>query len=444
MCKWMASNNVQSKKSFTYNPDFRRGPFQADLGAIVHSYYFRRLSHKTQVHLNPQVDYPRTRLTHSLEVSQIGAQLGRILADLVSPSSTQAYEKAHSRRFAEDFSDLVSAACLAHDLGQPPFGHAGDNILDAQVKAVTNSASHFEGNKQNIRIIRNERLSVSCALADSIVKYKNHVKPQKDGGAYGIDKKFLEEITTITGTGTARHPASYLMEAADDIAYISGDIEDASKLGLIKLVELMPFIEDLPILDHSYQIDSALNWNQIISSSELEPRKIALYLIRAFIFHVREGLEVSIKGRDLDSVVTGLNDFAVAQAPGGSFNLLYWSSANWKIGLQASTLKDFIYYKRILKTPEIKRAEHLAAKILSELWMAFFESFSSSKFDERDLFYILPSTVQQKIRALHGNKQSDVTAVAHLLADFIAGMSDRYAIELWESVHNPKFLSSAA
>ncbi len=443
MCKWMSGKNAISQNNFVYNKKFRRGPFQADLGTIVHSYYFRRLSHKTQVHLNPRMDYPRTRLTHSLEVSQIGTQLSRIFSDLIDPNSISEYQGTTQRTFAEDFNDLVGAACLAHDLGQPPFGHAGEAVLNTQVHALS-GGSHYEGNKQNIRIIRNEKFSVSCALVDSLVKYKSSSKPEKNGGSYGQDSSFLDRSTSETGTGSMRHPASYLMEAADDIAYISSDIEDACKMGLIKLPELLTFVEDLPILDHAYDIDPSLTWNQIIAASEIDPRKIALYLIRAFVSHVREGLDISIHGAELDNVVDRLDSFGKSQTNGAHFNLLYWSKKTNLIGSKADDLKSFVYYRRILKSPEIKRAEYLAQKVVSDLWSSFLGAFSSQNFEKEELFYILPQSVQSKIRAFHANKSSSQVELAHMLSDFIAGMSDRYAIEMWESINNPKYLSSAA
>lgn len=443
MCKWMASKNAITGNSFVYNKDFRRGPYQADLGTIVHSYYFRRLSHKTQVHLNPRSDYPRTRLTHSLEVSQIGTQLARIFNDLIDPNSVSLYRESNDRNFLEDFSDLVEAACLAHDLGQPPFGHAGEKVLNLQVNALSGT-SHYEGNKQNIRIIKNEKLSVSCALVDSLVKYKIDVKPAKNGGAYSQDKQFLADITAETGTGEMRHPASYLMEAADDIAYISSDIEDACKMGLIKLPELLTFVEELPVLNHAYQIDSTLTWPQIIAASAVDPRKIALYLIRAFVGHVREALVAAISGVTLDEVVVRLESFAASHKKGAHFNFLYWSTGRNTVGSKADQLKNFVYYKRILKSPEIKRAEYLAEKVVSNLWHSLFDSFASKDFEQKDLYYILPESVQSKIKALHGNKLATNLEVAHLLSDFLAGMSDRYAIDIWESINNPRYLSSAA
>jgi len=128
--------------------------------------------------------------------------------------------------------------CLAHDIGQAPFGHKGESTLPLLTKQQT--GVKFEANKQNVRLLvgspARKPLEVTCTLVDDIMKYKDKSEfPDKGGGFYPSEKSIVEDIVKETGTGNeSRHPACYLMEAADDIAYLAGDTEDALKMEVLK------------------------------------------------------------------------------------------------------------------------------------------------------------------------------------------------------------------
>ena len=208
-------------------PD-RRSEFERDRARIIHSAAFRRLQGKTQVFGVYEGDFFRTRLTHSLEVAQIA--------------------KGIALNLGAD-TDLVEAACLAHDLGHPPFGHTGEYVLHELMRPY----GGFEGNAQSFRILtRLERkheaytgLNLTYQTLDAILKYKTCIdeaalaaandSPAK--GFYADDRALVETIMQCTGNGDRRSFECQIMDVADDIAYSVHDLEDSLKAGLLTVAD---------------------------------------------------------------------------------------------------------------------------------------------------------------------------------------------------------------
>lgn len=201
-------------------PDEERSPFEKDRSRIIHSAAFRRLQGKTQVFVSGSGDFFRTRLTHSLEVAQIG--------------------KALAQRLGAD-PDLVEACCLAHDLGHPPFGHTGEAVLNECMKDY----GGFEGNAQNIRVLTRlstkslayDGLNLTRATLDGTFKYKRAF-------ATGSKKFFYDEdaelMTWATDGGVPGEKSfdCQIMDWADEIAYSCHDLEDGMKAGMISRARL--------------------------------------------------------------------------------------------------------------------------------------------------------------------------------------------------------------
>lgn len=235
-----------------------RTAFQKDVDRIIFSSAFRRLQDKTQVFPLAQNDYVRTRLTHSLEVSSVGRSLGT----LVGKHITTGYHLTHIS--PEDFGSIVAAACLAHDIGNPPFGHFGEEAIRAffaertigkQILTKVNETERgdlqrFEGNAQGFRILTRLQnpdvaggMQLTYATLGAFTKYPctqaqlNHkrIANKKNGLLLG-DLPYFHEIAEHLGlllyaeNAWARHPLVYLMEAADDICYAIIDIEDAYQI----------------------------------------------------------------------------------------------------------------------------------------------------------------------------------------------------------------------
>ena len=236
-----------------------RTPFQRDYDRILFSGSFRRLADKTQVFPLPYDDHVHSRLTHSLEVASIGRSLGTLVG-------TREFARDPSLRGtldARDFGDCVAAACLAHDLGNPPFGHVGEDAIreffdrerpfwDELTERQRRDLLRFEGNAQTFRIVtRLERptrpggLQLAHATIGALVKYPcsalaadsaSSEKSTRKPGLFDGDVAQWGTIAEALGLGSplperwVRHPLAWLTEAADDIAYLLLDLEDGLRL----------------------------------------------------------------------------------------------------------------------------------------------------------------------------------------------------------------------
>ncbi|MDG4551769.1 MAG: deoxyguanosinetriphosphate triphosphohydrolase [Candidatus Contendobacter sp.] len=245
-----------------------RTDFQRDFDRIVFSSAFRRLQDKTQVFPLSQSDYVRTRLTHSLEVSSVGRSLGTMVGDSVI--------RRHGLKgvYPQDFGAVVAAACLAHDIGNPPFGHAGEDairlwftasatgrgVLERLTEAQRQDFLRFEGNAQGFRIITRLQspdnrggMQLTCATLGIFTKYPRAsalpAEPPpgiafKKFGFYQDDWDLFAEVAGQLGLepmlpgAWTRHPLAYLVEAADDICYRIIDVEDAFRLQQLRYEEV--------------------------------------------------------------------------------------------------------------------------------------------------------------------------------------------------------------
>jgi dGTPase len=247
--------------------DETRLGFEVDYDRIIFSSAFRSLQDKTQVVPLSKTDFVHTRLTHSLEVSVVGRSLGRVVGQEILKRHPYLYE-THGFRFG-DFGAIVAAAALSHDIGNPPYGHSGEKAIgeffafgEGQRFEKSLSRSEFqdlvdfEGNANGFKIISESRLGVegglrlSYATLGSFMKYPKESLPKKPTehiadkkfGFFQSEKYFFSEVAQELGLrkranggvlAYARHPLTFLVEAADDICYTIIDFEDGINLGLI-------------------------------------------------------------------------------------------------------------------------------------------------------------------------------------------------------------------
>lgn len=264
-----------------------RTEFQRDIDRIIFSTAFRRLQNKTQVFPLPTNDFVHTRLTHSLEVAQVGRALGVLAGNVIlqkEPALNGEPNRQDVITYTEnDIADIIVASCLAHDLGNPPFGHSGEKAIGHYFnlgkgrkyienlnEAMQNDFIYFEGNAAGLRILTNGDdtkiaggFRLSYATLGTFIKYPtNSVKLEKNKTlnelGISINRKSLEkynyfqsevdtfedickkcgflQISTpqnVLGNSYVRHPLAFLMEAADTICYKLIDLEDGHKVGLI-------------------------------------------------------------------------------------------------------------------------------------------------------------------------------------------------------------------
>jgi dGTPase len=255
-----------SKRLRKEQDDTRLG-FEVDYDRIIFSAAFRSLQDKTQVIPLSKTDFVHTRLTHSLEVSVVGRSLGRLVGKKILEKYPHLQE-IHGYQ-ANDFGAIVAAAALAHDIGNPPFGHSGEKAIGEyfskgngqKYKALLTEKEwqdliDFEGNANGFSVVTGSRpgveggLRLTYATLGAFTKYPKESLPKKPTNAiadkkYGFfqkDKEFFKEVATElslipnkTGNhiGYERHPLTYLVEAADDICYTIIDFEDGINLGLV-------------------------------------------------------------------------------------------------------------------------------------------------------------------------------------------------------------------
>lgn len=250
-----------------------RSDFERDYDRMVFSSPFRRLQNKTQVFPLPGHVFVHNRLTHSLEVASVGRSLAREACSLLYDT----HADSATREALGHIGEIVSAACLCHDIGNPPFGHSGEKTIasyfsegpglvlkDKLTERQWGDLTHFEGNANSFRVLthqfcgrRKGGFAMTYSTLASIVKYPYSSLHAREGGKFGFfesEEEIWREVSGELGLPElrpglfARHPLVYLLEAADDICYQVMDMEDAHKLKIMTTGSLkrlwMPFIPE--------------------------------------------------------------------------------------------------------------------------------------------------------------------------------------------------------
>jgi dGTPase len=377
----VAANPTKSRGRL--HPEPRSGPrgprdiFQRDRDRIVHSVAFRRLRHKTQVFIAPDGDHYRVRLTHSLEVAQIGRTMARALG------------------LNED---LTEALCLAHDLGHPPFGHAGEDALSAALA----EAGGFDHNAQTLRIVTRlenpypdfDGLNLSWEALEGLAKHNGPVAAPTWALAEANRERDLE-------LGSWPGLEAQVAAIADDIAYDNHDIDDGLRAGLLQIDALV----ELPIVKRLW--DAIGDRHPGIA---LEKRQRAL--VRDMIGTMVGDVLAETERRVREAGVETIDDVRSAGR-----QLAGFSEA---LGGEERELKRFLY-ARLYGLPELRPIREEAQRVVADLAAAY-----------RAEPALLPSDWRGG---------GDAVEQLRTLGDFIAGMTDRFAIarheELVGSVNLP-------
>ncbi len=353
-----------------------RGEFQRDRDRIIHAAAFRRLEYKTQVFVNHEGDLFRTRLTHSIEVAQIARSIARAL------------------RLNED---LTEAIALAHDLGHTPFGHAGQDALNECMQGY----GGFEHNLQSLRVVDKLEekyadfpgLNLSFETREGILK---HCSLKNAAELGDIGARFLNK----------QQPGleAQLTNLADEIAYNSHDVDDGLRAGLINIQQL----QEIPLFNDQYE--------------EVRQRYPDLSQRRVIHEVVRRLINCQV----VDLVQTS-SELLRQQAPpdleavrGQSQPLIAFSDGMRERNLE---LKRFLR-TQLYRHYRVHRMSVKALRVIRELFAAFFD-------DPR----LLPAETQLKVNDLRQRKGE--AGQARAVADYIAGMTDRYAIKEHQRVYNP-------
>jgi len=300
-------------------PDPQRNAFQIDQDRIVFSRPFRRLQRKTQVHPLPSNAHVRNRLVHTLEVASVGRSLG------FAAGAALKAELAAIGHTPDDLGYLVQATCLAHDIGNPPFGHAGEEVIadwmaaflarpDVAELGLDPDLAHFDGNAQGFRILtradgyrQRGGMKLTFATLAAFVKYPwaatdpRSARGTRQGvkfGHFATEAEAFAQVCDTAGLDGAhpRHPAVWLMEAADDIVYSLADLEDAVELNLVTYEQYRDLVA--PMADSTDRLEAEETVPQRIAY--LRARAIGALIgasVRAFTEHQASILNGEVKPR---------------------------------------------------------------------------------------------------------------------------------------------------
>ena len=479
--KLLCTDRIRTYQKSTISRDLRT-EFEKDYHRIIGSASFRRLQDKTQVFPLDKSDYVRTRLTHSLEVSSFAKSLAQNVGEKIMQEKK---DTDFTWKNKEDISNILQCAGLLHDIGNPPFGHFGettirewfknnlcklefngqrlDEFLDSQ---MVQDFYHFEGNAQALRLVSKlhflvdeNGMNLTKALLATIIKYptssleinkkSGNIKHKKMGYFYADRDNFynIEKSLELNGN---RHPLTYLLEAADDIAYKTADIEDSVEKGNISYYELIkelekrctesillkyPFLEEkdleekvmesqygrlISVLKHKYEkavkngyqkpeIYAVQNWVVSIQGS------LIFAASDNFINHYDEIMEGTYKydlfhDTAVEDLMYDLGDIA--------YKYSFTSKPIFKLEVAAQTILEFllekfvtsiIYYDTKEKVSSIH--ERMVA-LISKDYMRIYKKESEGKSEKEKLYLRLM-----------------------LVTDYVCGMTDSFAKDLYQELN---------
>ena len=457
--------NGSGKTRYTKSTDLR-SEFEKDYHRIIGSASFRRLQDKTQVFPLDKSDFIRTRLTHSLEVSSFAKSLGQNIGENIL-----AYRKDpdFTVQMKEDICNILQCAGLIHDIGNPPFGHFGEEAIrdwfgrnlskltyrgkpvsEVLTPQMREDFYHFEGNAQAFRLVTklhflvDERgMNLTYALLSTMIKYpvssleintKSGDIKDKKLGYYYADEEMFREIEEATGTNGCRHPLTFILEAADDIAYKTADIEDAFVKGFISYHDLL---EELTEMEERY----AQEGNSFSPSGKLKE----LY-DRGRYLHMESPEEYAIK-----NWIVRVQGFLITCAT-------YGFTSNYE-AIMAGTYKHDLFYqtyaqrlmdllgdmahRRVFTSEAIYRMEVTEAVIIDYLMDRFVGAVigyddkeeEMNAIDQRMVSFI--SNNYKNAYHYHARGKDDVEKLylrLLLVTDYICGMTDSYARRFYQEL----------
>lgn len=394
------------------NPDYRT-PFQRDRDRIIHSSAFRRLQAKTQVFLSGEYDFYRTRLTHSIEVAQIGRSICN-------------YLKETSNDLHDDFyidPDLVEAASLAHDLGHPPFGHSGEKILNE----LMGEFGGFEGNAQTLHLlteaihnsgVKRVGMKPTRGLLDGVLKYKT-LRRQLDNAVnhflydsqsvyldFVFDKMaFPESLTPGQTLNHFRAVECQIMDWADDTAYSLNDIIDGYNARLISRSRL-----------ESWGAEQSLTQNEDLWLSAMISATIEGNVTRTFsrkIGHFIEACRLEQR-----------KNFMSGKTHRYGYALI----------LDEQKYHEACFYKRVASdlvfdAPQLLQLRHKWENLLRRFFRTLLDNYNSSQPEK-----LVNEDAHRNIVA-----NDDEKSRMRLICDYIAGMTDAYLIRSYRRLFDPNF-----
>ncbi|MDZ8258273.1 deoxyguanosinetriphosphate triphosphohydrolase [Nostoc sp. ChiQUE01b] len=422
-------------KTDAENLQFDRTPFQRDYDRLVFSSPFRRLKDKTQVFSLSTNDYIRTRLIHSLEVSCVGRSLGRIVGEAI----VKKYDFNQDGLRASDFGDIVSAACLAHDIGNPPFGHSGEDAIRTGFESWYNTVNHvgeelfsksqkadfdsFEGNAQGFRILtklemppQKGGMQLTCPTLAAFTKYPRESllsestlngysgKSVKKHGFFQAEKNLFAEVAETVGlirrhdnaAWWSRHPLAFLVEAADDICYSIVYVEDGHRMKYISFEKTEYLLNKIANID-------------INKHDESEEEKVKRLRAKAIHNLIKQATEIffaheqEILSGEFDKDLLSLSTYA-----------------NHLEEIEKQT-RETVFQHRDVVSIQIAGYE-----VLGKLFTEFVNAVLHNSKKSNLVYYMLPKECNNL------NSDEDTYNKILRVTDYISGMTDSYATSLFQ------------
>lgn len=448
--KLLCEKRFKQSSNEAYEFD-ERNEFDKDYSRIISSSSFRRLQDKTQVYPLKRGDFVRTRLTHSLEVSHIASSIGKSI-------------EKYLQRGDQKISSLLSVTGLIHDLGNPPFGHSGEYIIQDFFKEYLKKSGYeniltniqkedllcFDGNVQTFRILRKlqylgdkDSYNLTYATLATIMKYPtNSVEGNKKDKGKLIERKFgyfdseksdYDKIFEEMGIKGKRHPITFLLEAADDIAYCVADIEDGVQKKFITLQDLKNMLKkigrkSLEVQELLEKIKEYEEKNKEIENSSLF-EKIVVQKIKIYIQGkmIQEVIKSFIKNEEF--ILNG--DFNKELLDDGAYKEI-------KDGLKN------LAKNKIFQSKERVFTDILAAKVLRKLLNIFIEGMidwlnngEEASLTSRNIRVLISENYiinyESELKECK-NKGDEIYTTLKLCVDFISGMTDQFAVDLYKKL----------
>ena len=437
------------EKSHTIGSD-GRNTFENDYGRLISSAPIRRLQDKTQVFPLEQSDYIRTRLTHSLEVSYLASSIGQSIENYLLKKQELDIDLKGC------LSSLLRVAGLVHDLGNPPFGHFGEEAIkkffvtyfsenETTLSELEKADfENFDGNVQTLRILSKLYYfgdefgyNLNYSSLASIIKYPSNSvdgnkKPtteiaKKKFGYFVTETETYKKINDYLKLGNRRHPVVYLLEAADDIAYSAADIEDGVKLGIIGIKDIEEIfaknldknkkavLEKLEYLKSTYYKEPNVDTSLIIQQFRIFTQKI---MLEAIVKCFEDNYDDIMQGKLEDEII----DISEAKDIRKAYKKL-----QYKVFDDKSILK-----KEIAGWEAIYGLLNIFVKATRN------DSFKANGNNlEARLYKIISSSHKKVFEEIESYSNSEYKKL-QLIVDFISGMTDTYAITLFQELKGIK------
>ena len=437
--KLLSTKRYGQEDKKAISSEFERTQFQRDYDRLIFSSPFRRLQNKTQVFPLPGAVFVHNRLTHSLEVASVGRSLGNLV-------SAELVKKGEKSPFINEIGTIVSTACLAHDLGNPPFGHSGEkaisnyflngrglNLKEKVSESTWQDWTNFEGNANALRTLTHQfsgrrfgGAAMTYSTLSALVKYpcesinrdKKNVY-QKKFGFFQPEKEVYQKIADELGIikfnenpiSYYRHPLVFLVEAADDICYNIIDLEDAHRLNIL-----------------SYDVVQELYFNFFddTEKSKLEKTISQLDDANEELAYIRATLIGKLVNECTNSFLK--NHDAIMS---GKYNKSLYDDISEKC-IEASKKVTDISIKKVYQHRSVIEVEVAGYKILGGL----IEEFAGAITNQKDAYSKMLLKLLPKQYTVKSEDQIEENIQSIL--DFVSGMTDVYAVDLYKKIRGVK------